>query len=206
MPRACRMAVAALLGALVVGCGGGSDPTTGTTDGATTDAATTDAPPDVERYLLQAGDVPGLTPVLSPQTNTGDPFDLPEGGAERLARSGYISTTYQPAEGDRSGGVSSVMLFETAAGARDWMAYETSDEVLRHQLPDSRIKRFQVPDIPGAHGFTGPDLHGNAIGHLYWTQGSCMLLIGIETGGPRIEPLSAGALAIYERTGGTCPE
>ena len=38
------------------------------------------------------------------------------------------------------------------------MAYETSDEAIRHQIPGAKIERFQVPDVPGAHGWTGPDL------------------------------------------------
>ena len=164
------------------------------------------APPNLEQYLLQADEVPDLAPVASPRTDSGPPFDLPEDGAELLRRSGYISTTYQPAEGDHGAGVSSVLLFETEAGARDWMAYETSDEAIQHQIPGAKIKRFQVPDVPGANGWTGPDLHGNAIGHVYWTQGRCMLLIGLEVEGPRVERLSAGATAIYERTGGTCPD
>ena len=199
-PRASRTALAGLLGTLIVGCGGESDPATSTTD-----AATTDAPPNLEQYLLQVDEVPGLEPMSSPQTDSGEPFDLPKAGAGRLRRSGYISTTYQPAEGDRSGGVSSVLLFEAEAGARDWMAYETSDEALRHQMPNSKIERFQVPDVPGAHGWTGPDLHGNAIGQVYWTQGRCMMTIAIEVEGPRVEPLSAAAKSVYERTGGTCP-
>ena len=186
---------------LIVGCGGEADRATSTTD-----AATTVAPPNLEQYLLQVDEVPGLEPMSSPQTDSGEPFDLPNDGAERLLRSGYISTTYQPAEGDRSGGVSSVLLFETGAGARDWMAYETSDEAILHQIPGAKIKRFQVPDVPGAHGWTGPDLHGNAIGHVYWTQGRCMMLVGLEVEGPRVERLSAGAKAIYERTRGTCPD
>jgi hypothetical protein len=198
--RAARGALAAILGTVVVGCGGGPDRSTGEPD-----AATSSAPPGLERYLLQAGEVPGLKPILSPNTDSGEPFDLPEGGAERLRRSGYISTTYQPAEGDRSAGVSSVLLFETAAGARRWMDFETSDEAIQHQIPGAKIKRFQVPEVPGASGWTGPDLHGNAIGHVYWTQGRCMMLVGLEVEGPRVEPLSAGAEAIYARTGGTCP-
>ena len=172
----------------------------------TTEATTTEAPPDLEKYLLQADEVPDLAPVQSPRTDTGPPFDLPEGGDEQLERSGYISTTYQPAEGGHGAGVSSVLLFETEAGARDWMAYETSEEVLHHQLPDSTFKRFEVPDVPGATGWTGPDLHGNAIGQVYWTQGRCMLLIGLEVEGPRVERLSAGVKAVFERTGGTCPD
>ena len=145
--------------------------------------------------------------MSSPQTDSGPPFDpLPEDGAERLKRSGYVSTTYQPAQGERIGGVSSVLLFEAEAGARDWMAYETSDEALRHQMPSSKIERSQVSDVPGARGWTGPDLHGNAIGQVYWTQGRCMMTIAIEVEGPRVEPLSAAAKSIYERTGGTCPD
>jgi hypothetical protein len=195
---------------LIVGCGGESDRATSTPAAATTttktDATMAVAPPNLEQYLLQVDEVPGLEPMSSPQTDSGEPFELPKDGAERLRRSGYISTTYQPAEGDRSGGVSSVLLFETEAGARDWMAYETSDVAIQHQIPGAQIKRFQVTDVPGGNGWTGPDLHGNAIGHVYWTQGRCMLLIGLEVEGPRVERLSAGAKAIYERTGGTCPD
>ena len=33
-----------------------------------------------------------------------------------------------------------------------------------------------------------------------------MMLISLEVEGPRIERLSAGVKAIYERTGGTCLE
>jgi hypothetical protein len=162
--------------------------------------------PNLDQYLLQVDEGPGLEPMSSPQTDSGEPFPLTEGGAETLERSGYISTTYQTGEGDSIAGVSSVLLFETDAGARDWMAYETSAAVLRHQIPDGKFKWFQIPDVPGATGWTGPDLHGNAIGNVYWTQGRCMMLISVETGGPRVEPLSAGAKAIYERTGGTCPD
>ena len=85
------------------------------------------------------------------------------------------------------------------------MAYETSLEAIRLQIPGATIRRFRVPEVPGATGWTGPDVHGNAIGQVYWTQGRCMLLIGLEVEGPKVARLSAGAKAIYERTGGTCP-
>ncbi|KRF28733.1 hypothetical protein ASG94_21105 [Nocardioides sp. Soil805] len=172
----------------------------------TTDAPTAAAPPNVDQYLLQVDEGPRLEPMSSPQTDSGEPFPLPERGAEVLERSGYISTTYQTGQSDSSAGVSSVLLFETEAGARDWMTYETSTEALRHQIPNGKFKRFQVPDVPGATRWTGPDLHGNAIGNVYWAQGRCMLLISLETDGPRVEPLAAGAKAVYERTGGTCPD
>ena len=130
---------------LIVGCGAESDRAT-----ITKDAATTVAPPNPEKYLLQADEVPGLAPMSSPQTDSGAPFDLSKDGAERLRRSDYFSTTYQPAEGDHSGGVSSVLLFETEAGAREWMAYETSDEAIsnRSQVRRSSGSRFPTSRAP----------------------------------------------------------
>jgi hypothetical protein len=186
---------------LIAGCGSDSEPAKSKAD-----ATTTAAPAGLEQYLLQDDEVPGLEPIQSPQTDTGEPFDLPEDGVKRLERSGYISTTYQPADGNNGAGVSSVLLFKTEAGARDWMAYEISDAALKAQLPDSKIERFDVPDIPGATGWTGPDLHGNAIGQIYWAQGRCMMTIGLEVEGPRVARLTAGAKAIYARTDHTCPE
>jgi hypothetical protein len=190
------------------GCGS-DDAAPATRDDRASASRTSAAPaasPNLDQYLLQVDEGPGLEPMSSPQTDSEEPFPLPEGGAETLERSGYISTTYQTGVGDSIAGVSSVLLFETEAGASDWMTYETSAAVLRHQIPDGKFTWFQVSDVPGAAGWTGPDLHGNAIGSVYWTQGRCMMLISVETGGPRVEPLSAGAKAIYERTGGTCPD
>jgi hypothetical protein len=201
--RPSSVALAGLLGLLVMGCGDEPDRAAKPPKATTTATATT--PTDVDQYLLRADEVPDLKPILSPQTDTGEPFDLSSEGTELLERSGYISTTYQPAEG-HGAGVSSVVLFDSEAGARDWLAYETSDEAIRDQIPNTKINRFEVPDVPGATGWTGPDLHGNAIGTIYWTQGRCMLLISLEVEGPRVERLSAGAAAIYERTGGTCPD
>lgn len=203
--RPSRTALVVLLGVMVAGCGGDPERPS-STDATTSDATATDAPVDVARFLLQPDEVPGLTPGPSPFTDPGEPFDLPDDGAEVLERSGYVSTTYQTAQGPHGAGVSSVLLFESEAGARDWMAYETSDEALHQQLPDSKLTWFEVADVPGATGWTGPDLHGNAIGTVYWTQGRCLLVISIETKGPRVRPLSVGAQSIYERTGGTCPD
>lgn len=206
--RTSTRALAGLVGILVVGCGNDAERASTTEAPATkptqTDNATT--PPGLNRFLLRADEGPGLKPLSPPQTDTGEPFDLPKEGGERLRRSGYISTTYQTGQGDASAGVSSVLLFETEVGARDWMAYETSNEALLHQIPNGKFDPFRVPDVPGARGWTGPDLHGNAIGNVYWTQGRCMMVISLETAGARVKPLSAGAQAIYQRTGGTCPD
>jgi hypothetical protein len=203
--RAALVALLGLLVALLVGCGGDDEPSTSSPE-TPTESAEVAGPTGLEEYLLQDGDIPGLVPIDSPVTNESDPFDLPPGGAEVLQRSGYVSTTFQPAEGEEAAGVSSVLLFDSEQGARAWMAYETLESVLRFQIPEGDFDRFRVRDVPGARGWTGPDLHGNAIGNVYWTQGRCMLLVAIETEGPKVELLSTGAQSIYERTGGTCPE
>ena len=123
----------------------------------TTNVARTVAPPDLTRYLLQAGKVPGLKPVSSPQTDSGPLFDLlPENGVERLERSRYVPTTYQPAQGERIGGVSTVVRFEADAGARlDWLRDERRGP--SGSDASSKIERFQVSDVPRAQGWTGPD-------------------------------------------------
>ena len=146
-PRSIPIAVAWLLGVFVVGCAGESDSTTRPTDAlvtSTTEDPATVAPLNVDRYLLSADEGAGLHPLSPPQTVSGEPFPLPEGGAAVLERSGYISMTYQTGQGDSIAGVSSVLLFENEAGARDWIIYETSDEVLRHepQTASSRGSRF----------------------------------------------------------------
>lgn len=85
------------------------------------------------------------------------------------------------------------------------MEWETSEEGIHDQIPETKIKRFTVSGIPGARGWTGTDLHGNRIGHVYWVQGRCMMVIGNEGEGDFVKPLSTGATAIYERTKGVCP-
>ena len=79
--RACLFALVGLLCiTLSAGCGGESERATSTAD-----TAETAAPPDLEQFLMQDGEVPGLEPIGSPVTESGQPFDLPEDGAERLS-------------------------------------------------------------------------------------------------------------------------
>ena len=190
----------ALACAFSAGCG----------DEATSEGADNEARPakaDVEQFLMQAGEEPGFMPVGSPQVDSrGESSGLPPAGLARLRRSGFVSTTFQPISGeDGTAGVTSVTLFKTDAGALAWMEYETSTKGIRDRGLKTKIRRFTVPGVPSARGWTGRDLHGNAIGHVFWVQGRCMLVIGNEGNRPFVEPLSIGAKAIYERTNGVCP-
>jgi hypothetical protein len=179
---------------------------------ATTAAESDEAPPakvNVERLLMQAGEEPGFEPIEDPRTDHG--VQSLAGGfaadeVERLRRAGFISITFQPLSGDYgSAGVTTVLLFKTAQGARDWLEYETSDEGIESMVPGAKPKRFTVPGVPGARGWTGGDRHDNPIGHVFWVQGRCEMLLGNEGEGDFVKPLSIGAKAIYDRTKGVCP-
>jgi len=193
----------------IAACGDDDGDEGGTTAGGSDKAQP--AKVDLERFLLRDGEEPGFKRIEAPRTETGvDAFvrggDLPEDAAPLLRRAGFISFMFQPMVVDGgNAGVTNVHLFETAQGARDWMERETSDEGIHGQIPDTKIDRFTVSGIPGARGWTGTDLHGNRIGHVYWVQGRCMMVIGNEGEGDFVTPLSTGATAIYERTKGVCP-
>ena len=211
------LVMVSLLGIAACGDDNGDDGGTTATNVETTTptaAESDEAQPaqfNLERFLLQDGEEPGFKRVEAPRIETGvEAFvqggDLPDDQEQRLRRAGFVSFMFQPMAVDGgNAGVTNVHLFETAKGARDWMKWETSDEGVHAQIPDTKIDRFTVRGIPGARGWTGTDLHGNRIGHVYWVQGRCMMVIGNEGKGDFVKPLSTGATAIYERTKGVCP-
>ena len=216
-----RTVLAVLLMSCVLGiaaCGDSNGDKGGTTAGpeveapATTAAESNEAQPakvDLERFLMQAGEEPGFEPVEEPRTDDGvqslaGGFSADE--LERLRRAGFISLTLQPLSGDDgNSGVTTVLLFETAEGARDWLNYETSDDGIESMVPGATPQRFTVPGVPGARGWTGRDRHDNPIGHGFWVQGRCEMVLGNEGEGDFVKPLSLGATAIHDRTNGECP-
>jgi hypothetical protein len=162
----------------------------------TTAAESDEAQPakvNLERFLMQAGEEPGFEPVEEPRMDHGvqslaGGFSADE--VERLRRAGFISITFQPLSGDdHNAGVTTVLLFKTAEGARDWLEYETSDEGIDSAVPGPIPKRFTVRGVPGARGWTGRDRHENPIGHVFWVQGRCEMVIGDEGEGDFVKPL-----------------
>ena len=164
---------------------------------------------NLEQFLMQAGEEPGFEPIEEPRTDHG--VQSLAGGfsaddLERLRRAGFISITFQPLSGDDgNAGVTTVLLFKTTAGARDWLEYETSDEGIDSMVPRAKPKRFTIPGVPGARGWTGSDRHDNPIGHVFWVQGRCEMVLGNEGQGDFVKPLAIGAKAIYDRTKAVCP-
>jgi len=166
---------------------------------------------DVDRFLMRNGEQPGFRPDGEASTIVGvnaiaNHWRLAPADAQQLRGRGFISFTTRRTLGRRgAAGVHELLLFRTPKGARDQMAYDLRASTIHATLPETKIRRFTVGDVPGARGWTGTDLHGNPIGTVQWVQGRCMLLLVSEGDLPFVEVLSTGARAIYERTGGDCP-
>ena len=86
-----------------------------------------------------------------------------------------------------------------------WPAQEQRADYIRRLMPGGgKLRRFTVPGIPGARGWTASkDAH--VVGNIYWVQGRCLMILGTEGPRPFDGPLSTGAQAIYQRTKGECP-
>jgi hypothetical protein len=170
---------------------------------------------DLDRFLMRKDEEPGFRrgagPDQAPQsggTITGvkafvKDMHLAPADARRLRREGFISFASQPIRGPReTAGITNVALFATAEGAKHNMAHELRTDVIRAVDPVANLRRFTVPGIPGARGWTASEPH---VGNLWWVQGRCVLVLGNQGPGPFAGPLSTGARAIYERTNGQCP-
>jgi hypothetical protein len=193
-------------------CGGDDGDETTAHEAANGDART--AAPDLDRFLMRKDEEPGFRPGAAPGavprsggTITGvEAFvkDMPlaPADARRLRSEGFISYTFQPIRGPRTAGITNVTLYATAEGAKHSLAHELRTDVIRAFGPVANLRRFPVPGIPGARGWTASKPH---VGNVNWVQGRCMLVLGNQGPGPFAGPLSTGARAIYERTNGECP-
>ena len=209
-----RLLIGGLLAAGLLAMGVGYAATRG---GDEDDAADTSAASNgrsgagnVERLLIRNGEQPGFRPDGDASTIVGvnaiaNYWRLTPSATQQLRDRGFISFTTRRTLGRDAGGVHEVLLFRTPEGARNQMAYDLRASTIHETLPETKIRRFTVRDVPGARGWTGSDLHGNPIGTVQWVQGRCMLLLVSEGDLRFVEVLSSGAQAIYERTGGNCP-
>ena len=190
-------------------CGGDGDDESAAPDAANVNARA--GAQDVSRFLMRDGEEPGFRPDGGAMTVVGVDalarhWGLPPAEAQQMRDRGFISfTTRRTVRGRDAGGVSEVLLFTTPEGARDQLSYDLRASTIHATLPDTKIRRFTVRDVPGARGWTGTDLHGNPIGTVEWVHGRCTLLLVSEGDLPFVDVLSTGARAIYERTGGDCP-
>jgi hypothetical protein len=170
--------------------------------------------PDLNEFLMRAGEEPGFRPGAAPgatprsrETITGlkafvEDMGLAAADERRLRSEGFISFTVGPIRGPQSAGVTNVALYETAEGAKHSLAHELRPDVIRAFGPIRKLRFFTVRGVPGARGWTASEPH---VGNVMWVQGRCMFVLGNQGPGPFVGPLSTGVRAIYERTNGQCP-
>ena len=172
------MGLLALVGVLVLGGCGSDEP-------AAPDAANGSGAANVDPFLIRDGEQPALRLDGAASTIVGvnalaEHWRLPQAAAKQMRDRGFISFTTQRTAGRDAGGVHEVLLFKTPEGARDQMEYDLRSSTIHATLPETKIRRFTVPDVTGARGWTGNDLHGNPIGTVQWVQGRCLMLLVSE--------------------------
>jgi hypothetical protein len=196
---------------LAVALAGGAFMASGCGESAPEAAKTTARPDKVDhtRFLMRDGEQPGFRRIETVVTEDAETFaenaGLTKAELSGMRNAGMGLGSYQPTEGPNTRGVTSVTLFASAQGARQWMAQEQREDYIRRHMPGGgKLRHFDVPGIPGARGWTASKDDHN-VGNIYWVQGRCLMILGNEGPGPIAGPLSTGARAIYKRTKGQCP-
>src|SRR3954447_5619825 len=173
--------------------------------------------PALTRLLLRAGEETGFVPNGKPQVSrTARAFLSVERGDKgyradlrRLRAAGFRSGArlmMVAANGDPDPeGLSLVIELKSARVARKEAAAELAGAI--RAQGKATIKRFTVPGVSGAKGFTAtaPGRSGGAANAIF-TEGHCVLLVGAAgLSGDLAAPVKAGVKAIHRRAHGRCP-
>ncbi len=168
----------------------------------------------VERFLLARGEEPGYEPSgdvekLSSAEEYAARGPRPQAEARRLRDEGFVSFVRRPLEGKEGSGVTSLLLFASAAGAEREAAAERRS--LDVNFRGWTLKRFDVPGVPGAFGWTATNKDasdappGERVGNIVWVEGRCEMTLGNAGTGSFAAPLTAGVKAVHRRVAGRCP-
>jgi hypothetical protein len=189
--------VAAIASALAAAACGESSTTRSTNE-----SPSPPPPEDLDRFLVDAeirGFSPSGEPVrLSTLSSYVGEFEASEDDEQRLRDHGFESFVAQPLEGPSAGGVISVSLFSTEEGATRELEHSVNSKE-----KDVNFEPFAVPGVPTATGWTYDDLHGHEAADVLWSQGRCVMNLGVEPS--LVDRLRTAVKAFYERTQGRCP-
>jgi hypothetical protein len=207
----------AVLALATAGCGtnGDDESPSGTTSGdsttttSTQESVTPTGAADMDRFLIRADELPGLSPSGEPLELLSlralvEEFGAPEAEERRLRDHGFqLLVTQMLVGGSDAAGISSVDLFASADGATRELAYLLSNKEEDAPAGIENFEQFDVPGVPTATGWTFEKPGGHQAADVHWTQGRCLLSLGMEPAS--IDQLRAGVKAIYKRTEGPCP-
>jgi hypothetical protein len=207
----------AVVALVVAGCGADGDDESAssttrgdftTTGSAQESPAPTDAA-DMDRFVVRADEALGLSPSGEPLALLSlsalvEEFGAPAAEERRLRDHGFQLLVTQMLVGSSdAAGISSVDLFASADGAASELEYLLSNKEEDAPAGIENFERFDVPGVPSATGWTFDKPGGHQAADVHWTQGRCLLTLGMEPAS--IDQLRAGVRALYERTGGRCP-
>ena len=199
----------AMLAVGLTACSSGADHRTSASDA--TSSSTPATTTGLERFLLARGEERGYQPSGSVTTISdvieyaaGD--ELTQADVPRLREEGFDRLLYRPLEGTDRVGITSLVLFSSAAGAQRDSA--TDRRNLVRNFRGWTVKRFDIPGVPGAFGWTATK-PGDSVGNVRWVEGRCVITIGNAMHNARassfVGPLTAGAQAVHRRVAGQCP-
>jgi hypothetical protein len=109
-------------------------------------------------------------------------------------------------------GVSTVIVFETSAGAKADLKRELKLDLAPSQVGKHIVvTRFKVPGVPEASAY---ELSGfgrkdeEAVANVLFVEGSCLLIVGDyePRGKEAAKPVIAGTRALHRRIAGRCPQ
>ena len=191
--------------AVAGGCGDDGNDETSAKPPVTTGSQ--EATAGLERFLLARGEEPGYRPggpveKLSSAEEFAARGPRPQADARRLRDEGFVSFVRRPLEGKEGPGVTSLLLFRSAAGARREAAAERRN--LDVEFRGWKVKRFDVSGVPGAFGSTATK-PGQRVGNVTWVEGRCTMTLGNADASSFVAPLTAGVRAVHRRVAGRCP-
>ncbi len=153
--------------------------------------------------VLQLGDLEGFWSVTCPVAVTSATrWATPPAPAAQLSSNGFMNGLREPlrSRDSETHGWSVVAQFGSAAGAQR----EARAELGRARVLGAAFSQFEVPSIPGSHGYSLPHGSGSRI-EVAFTEGRFQYLIEI-TGVGRSDAtalrsrLAAAALTLYHRS------
>jgi hypothetical protein len=169
----------------------------------------------LERFVARAGEEKGFVPHGQPQifsTARGwvavEPARQARRDAARLRREGFVlgifqgmTSTHDP---KNRAGASSVLELGSSTAARAEQRVEMREGIAALN-PKDMIRRYTIPGVPGALGYTAT-LAGRGAANAFFTEGRCLLLLADNVPlGNVAGPVEMAARAIFSRTGGRCP-
>ena len=168
----------------------------------------------LEQFIARAGEVPGFVPQGHPHSISTarawvavEPPRQAKRDAARLSREGFVVGVFQPLtethDPNHGQGDSTVLELGSPSGARAEQRVEVREGIAAQG--NATIKRYAIPGIPRAQGFTAT-LPGRGASDAFFTEGQCLVIVADSLPvGDVARPVKLGAKAIFRRTGGRCP-